>query len=79
MNHDHEHDRTEPAPETRIERHEVTERTEVERPSRPAATPMWVWVLPLVIVVIVLVWYILSTGEPSSPAESLPSIDLGLR
>jgi hypothetical protein len=53
-----------PNPE-RIERREVVERSPA--PERPAATPMWLWVLPLVVVVIALAWFIFTRGEPRAP------------
>ena len=33
---------------------------------RPAS-PMWIWIFPLVIVVLVLAWFIFTSGEPRSP------------
>lgn len=57
-----------PPPVERVERIEVIERTPAAGPAR-SATPMWVWLLPLVIIVLALVWYILARGNPVSPGE----------
>jgi hypothetical protein len=69
---------SDPPPRERVERHEVIERTtDAHEPPGRAAAPMWAWLLPLVAVVIALVWYILMTGEPRSPTEAIPDVDLG--
>jgi hypothetical protein len=60
-------------PVERVERIEVIERSPGGVESRRAA-PMWAWLLPLVIVVVALVWYILTRGEPTSPAEVITSL-----
>lgn len=76
----------EPLPGERIERHEVVERGPTDAPLTetryatsppPRATPMWIWVLPLVILVIVLVWFVLSRGEPRSPLDSVRDVEVG--
>ncbi len=59
-----------PAPGERIERTEIIESTSSANPERPRGTaPMWAWVVPLVLVVILLVWYILTRGQPESPLD----------
>lgn len=67
------------APGERIEHHEVTERvTPGVEPGVPRrGSPMWAWVLPLVILALVLVWYVLSRGEPASPVDAIE--DIGMR
>lgn len=72
-------------PGERVEHHEVTERVpqnETERtpPGREVrsrrGTPMWAWLIPLVIVVLFLAWYVLTSGEPSSPIGGTDRIEL---
>jgi hypothetical protein len=59
-----------PAPGERIERTEIVESSSSGAASRPrGSAPMWAWVLPLVLVAIVLVWYILTRGQPESPLD----------
>jgi len=57
-----------PRSKERLERRPVVERESIDPPpARSAATPLWLWILPLVLVVIGLTWYIFSRGEPSPP------------
>ena len=66
-----------PPPAERVEHREVVERTPASPVERPrGTTPIWVWLLPLVLVVLALVWYILTTGQPSSPVGSAPEVEL---
>jgi hypothetical protein len=65
-----------PAPGERVERHEVVERVASDAAPPPRATPMWVWVLPLVLVVLALAWFIFARGEPADPLSSLPDVDV---
>ena len=64
-------------PGERVEHREVTERVSPGRevPAR-RGTPMWVWLLPLVLVAVFLAWYVLTTGEPSSPMGGADRIEI---
>jgi hypothetical protein len=51
----------------RIEREVIVERTTTGGGTdAPPRSSMWAWVLPLVIVVLVLMWYVVTRGEPRS-------------
>ena len=62
----------------RTERHEVTHRVPADRGPATSrqGSPMWAWVLPLAILALVLVWYVLSRGEPNSPIDAIDNIEL---
>ncbi len=64
------------APGERIEHHEITHRSPAEQAPAPRrGTPMWLFVVPLVILALVLVWYVLTRGEPTSPIEAIENIE----
>ena len=54
-----------PEPGERIEREVIVERTISDSGAdAPRRSPMWAWVIPLVIVALVLMWYVITRGEP---------------
>lgn len=67
-----------PPPEDEpVQRREVVEKTEVVNTAPPRqSTPMAIWLIPLVLIVIALVWFVLSSGEPSSPVDSVRDIQI---
>ena len=67
------------APGERIEHHEVTRRVSPATDTSPprGGPGMLPWLLPLVILVLVLAWYVLSRGEPTSPADAIENVEIG--
>jgi hypothetical protein len=67
--------------EPRVERHEVIERHEtVERNGEADTVTVhqrssnaWLWIVPILVVVVLLLWYVMSRGEPTQ--LELPDID----
>lgn len=47
----------------------------VRNTREPPASPMWVWVLPLVLVVLLLAWYVATRGEPRAPFDDSPAAE----
>jgi hypothetical protein len=61
----------------RVERREtVTTGPEGEPPRVASATPMWLWIMPLVLVVVGLVWFIFTQAEPRSPVDPVREVEI---
>ena len=66
-------------PGERIEHHEVTERVSPKTEPAPIRRGPGIlpWLIALVILVLVLVWYVLSRAEPTSPIDAIDNVEIG--
>jgi hypothetical protein len=71
-----------------VERQEVIERREVVERDRPVdrvtvhersgGTAAWIWIVPLLLVVLLLLWYVMTRGEPTQlevPTIQTPTVE----